>query len=382
MIGSAAAKRAILAVAAGRKGDRSPADATGPRRVFVHRCNDLGDLLVVTPLFEALRRLWPHAEIVAGVGAWAVPLLEGNPHLSRVETMRTPWHNKVEPDPGVAGKLRYLWDSPDLRRVRAERYDVGIDVTGTFYGALFLSRAAIPRRVGVEGYAGGDGGYGPGLALRYDGAKHVGAAALELAGLLGLPRADFPENRPQLFLTREECAAAEARWQFLALAEVPRRGLRLVVAPGAGFPAKAWPAAHYRDLARRLVADGATLAVIGGKGDEAAGEEIAAAAGAQGSRSNLAGKLSLRETLALIAGSDFVFCNSSMAMHAAAAFRRPALVLLGETYPSARDHLRQWGYPGWSHVMGREEGEGKPLPGPEAVYARYRELFPAGEEAQ
>ncbi len=378
MIGAGGVKRAILAAASRLAASAAPSVSSAPRKMFVHRCNDLGDLLAVTPLFEALRRLHPGAEIVAGVGPWAAPLLEGNPHLSRVEPLRTPWHNKAVPEPGVAGKLRYLLSSPDLRRVRAERYDVGIDVTGTFYGALFLIRAGIPRRVGVEGYAGGDGGYGPGLAIRYDGGKHVGAAALELAGVLGLSRSAFPENRPQLFLSKAECEAAEALWR-----EVPGRSdsrLRLVLAPGAGFPAKAWPTASYVALARKLGAsgNGARIAVLGGPGDVAVGEEIAGAAGGL----SLAGKLSLRESLALIAGGDFVFCNSSMAMHAAAAFRKPALVLLGEMYPSAQEHMAQWGYPGWSHVMGREEGQGRPLPGPEEVYAHYREIHAAMGEAQ
>jgi len=379
MIGAGAVKRAILAAALRLAASAPTSASSAPRKMFIHRCNDLGDLLAVTPLFEALRRLHPGAEIVAGVGPWAAPLLEGNPHLSRVELLRTPWHNKAVPEPGVAGKLLYLFSSPDLRRVRAERYDVGIDVTGTFYGALFLIRAGIPRRVGVEGYAGGDGGYSPGLAIRYDGGKHVGAAALELAAVLGLPRAAFPENRPQVFLSRAECEAAEALW-----GDVPGRSgdsrLRLVLAPGAGFPAKSWPVASYVALARKLGADasGARIAVLGGPGDVAIGEEIAAAAGGL----SLAGKLSLRESLALIAGGDFVFCNSSMAMHAAAAFRKPALILLGEMYPSARGHMAQWGYPGWSHVMGREAGEGVPLPGPDEVYARYREIHAAMGEAQ
>ncbi|HEY8966461.1 MAG TPA: glycosyltransferase family 9 protein [Candidatus Methylacidiphilales bacterium] len=367
MRGAAAAKRLLLRLASARAGGEP---ASAPRKIFVHRCNDLGDLLVVTPLFEALRRLHPQAEIVAGVGPWAAPLLEGNPHVDRVELLRTPWHNKAVPDPGILGKLAYLRDSADLRRVRAERYDLGIDVTGSFYGALFLIRAGIPRRVGVEGYAGGDGGYTE--AIAYDPALHVGAAALRLAGRLGLPESAFPENCPRLFPTGAECAAAEASWKEGGA------GPRIVLAPGAGFPAKAWPVENYRELAALLAAEGANLAVVGGPGDAEEGSRIALAAAGRGR--NLAGTLSLRGTAALVAGADFVFCNSSMAMHAAAAFGKPAFVLLGPIYPSARAHMAQWGYPGLSHVMGREDGG--PLPTAREVHARYRDLVLAREGAQ
>src|SRR6185295_15561955 len=79
-----------------------------PRSIFVLRNNDIGDLLVVTPLFDALRRRFPDAEIVAGVGEWNATLLQGNPHLTDVMVVSAPWHNRINGtrDPRVA--LRYL----------------------------------------------------------------------------------------------------------------------------------------------------------------------------------------------------------------------------------------------------------------------------------
>jgi ADP-heptose:LPS heptosyltransferase len=49
-----------------------------------------------------------------------------------------------------------------------------------------------------------------------------------------------------------------------------------------------------------------------------------------------------------------VICNSSMAMHVAAAFRRPSVVVLGAHFASASQHQRQWGYPETS-VLGRDD---------------------------
>jgi hypothetical protein len=46
-----------------------------PDSIFVLRNNDIGDLLVVTPLFEALRRRFPRVRIVAGIGDWNRPVL-------------------------------------------------------------------------------------------------------------------------------------------------------------------------------------------------------------------------------------------------------------------------------------------------------------------
>ena len=65
----------------------------------------------------------------------------------------------------------------------------------------------------------------------------------------------------------------------------------------------------------------------------------------------------LRETFALVAAADGVVCNSSMLMHVAAAFGKPTVVLLGPSFPSARQHQAQWGYPGTCWSLGREAGE-------------------------
>jgi ADP-heptose:LPS heptosyltransferase len=68
---------------------------------------------------------------------------------------------------------------------------------------------------------------------------------------------------------------------------------------------------------------------------------------------NFCGELSLRQSAALVAKSDFVITNSSLPMHLSGAFHVPSMTLLGEWYDSAELHHRQWGYPE-SIVLGKE----------------------------
>jgi heptosyltransferase-2 len=321
-----------------RDGAGPPAD---PESIFVLRNNDLGDLLVVTPLFAALRRRFPRAAIVAGVGSWSLEVLRGNPHLSEALAVDAPWFNKYTAASGALGRLRWISRSPAAAELARRRFAVGIDVLGSAWGSLLLLRAGIPWRLGVAGFAGGHRGVQQ--AIPFAPGEHVGRMALRFAERLGAT--ELPEVRPQLFLTPEERAAGEARWSS------PRRGFRLAIGPGGGHPERCWPPASFAALVRELAGvPDLEIAIVGGPRERALAAELAAIS--PGIRAFP--DLGLRETFALTAAADGVICNSSLLLHAAAAFRRPTLALLGPAFPSARHHQAQWGYPGTCWSLGRE----------------------------
>jgi heptosyltransferase-2 len=283
------------------------------------RNNDLGDVLLVTPLLRALRRKFPEARIAAGVGDWAAPVLEGNRDVGEVIPVNAPWHNgKVRPQ-GLGPALRYIAGSPEVRRIAEGRYEIGIDVLGSAYGSLLMMRAGIPFRLGVRGYAGGHSGAQ--RHLEFDSREHVARFALRFAEMLGA--SDLPENRP-----------------IIELPAPPAPGGSIIFAPGGGYREKCWPVDRFVTLAQLLPE--ARITVIGGETEREAGARLAAL----GPRvSDLTGRLTLRESFAAIAAAPLVVCNSSMAMHAAAAFARPCTVVLGPGVPSAPAHAAQWAYP-------------------------------------
>jgi len=337
-----------------------------PRSIFVLRNNDIGDLLAVTPLFDALRRRFPAAWIAAGVGSWNLPVLIHNPHLSEVLAVNAPWFNKYQAAAGPLGRLRYLRRSPEVAAVKERRFAIGIDVLGCGWGSLLLLGAGIPYRLGVRGYAGGHSATQ--AAVTFDPGESVCRSALRFAEILGAR--DLPPCRPQIFLSAEEQEAAERWW---AAAGGAGRRRRVVVGPGGGLAAKRWPEAGFAALTARLqeVGDPAIL-VLGGPREEGLAARVAA--GAPGARV-FASPPGLRETFALVAAADLAVCNSSMLLHAAAAFGKPAVVLLGESFPSARRHQAQWGYPGLSRSLGQEPAGERGLATPEEALSAVHAAF-------
>ena len=315
------------------------------KSIFVLRSNDIGDLLVTTPLFEALRSRFPDAQIVAGIGDWNREVLANNPYVDEVLSINMPRYNKFTGSMRSRTVIKYLLSSPEVRAVADRNFDIGIDILGSYVGAALLLRAGIPYRLGVQGFIGGHSASQQ--VVCYNSEEHVGRSALRFAELLG--ETGIPACRPQLFLTPAEQDAGEDRWN--PRQENPVR--RVVVGPGGGFAEKCWPVSSFRVLLGLLAQhEPVEVIVVGGKQDAEAGQMLAAAVPGV---KNLAGRLSLRETFALTAASDLVLCNSSMLMHVAAAFRKPNYVFLGEHFASAAQHQAQWGYPDTCWVLGKGE---------------------------
>ena len=104
-------------------------------------------------------------------------------------------------------------------------------------------------------------------------------------------------------------------------------------APGAEYgPAKRWPVDHYAALAKALHgADGTLVALLGSPGEAALCEEIAAQS--NGACRVVAGRASLIDSIALIAGSRGLASNDSGLMHVAAGFGIAQVAVFGSTSP-------------------------------------------------
>ena len=317
-----------------------------PKSIFVLRNNDLGDVLVATPLLSGLRKSFPSAKIAIGVGDWAKPLLENNPDIDKIIKCNAPWHNKQicrypanSPKTFLEG-LSYSLFSKEARYLKKEKFSHGIDILGSRQGSWFMRSVGIPNRFGVKGYAGGDNWCKKTVSFKEN--RKVAEAALEFLNLLGSN--EKIEPRPKIYLTEDEVKEARQRWNCC-----DSKKKKIIIAPGGGFPEKCWGNENYNMLANLLIKDpNLSISIIGSN------EDLARIEIQESDRlKNLCGSLALRESAAMVSQSDFVITNSSLSMHLAGAFEIPSLTLLGDWYGSANLHHLQWGYPE-GKVLGRE----------------------------
>lgn len=311
--------------------------------IFVLRNNDLGDVAVITPLFEALRRAYPEARIVAGVLSGARAILEANPYLDAVVACNAPWcHHRVGRN-NLGQALRYIFLSREAQGLAAERFDVGIDLFGNGFGSMLLLRMGIPIRLGRRGWAGGH--RGATACLDYDASISVAQSSLDFLRLLK-PEDDFDiALKPQLFLRQGERDEAERFWRMYEAVDGPRRP-RVIYAPGAGIPQKQWPIDRFALLTRRLEGE-VQGCVLGSAGEAVLGEAIAKGVAQVRNR---CGTASIRQSMALIATADLVLCHGSFIMHVAPAFDVPTVLLLTRIFDPAQHHAL-WEVEGLHHAL-------------------------------
>jgi heptosyltransferase-2 len=108
-----------------------------------------------------------------------------------------------------------------------------------------------------------------------------------------------------------------------------------ILCPGAEFgPAKRWPAEHFAKLARRFLADGLEVWMLGSPNDKAAAAAVLDSVGdARDSIRDLSGRTDLGTAIDLLSLATVVVSNDSGLMHAAAAVRAPLIALFGSSSP-------------------------------------------------
>lgn len=251
-----------------------------------------------------LRRLRARGEtLTVGALPWVAPVYRAMPQVAQV--IEFPFQHG-----GLQLKARR-----QLARQIEGRFDSAYVLPNSLKSSLLPFLAGIPRRVGYLGEA------RVGLLThRLKNPKNKPPMVAFYSALSG--DTGVGDDRPRLHLAAEE---ANAMIGPLGLV----RGGYHVFAPGAEFgPAKRWPAAHFAGLARLLEKP----VVLLGSGKEAPlCEEIAGLA--PGRCTNLAGRTSLAQALAVISAAANVVSNDSGLMHVAAAFGVPQLAVFGSSSP-------------------------------------------------
>ena len=292
-------------------------------RVALLSMMGIGDTVVTTPVFRALKARFPEAEI----HLWCQPhvkcLMDLVPELDQVHPLAFD---------GSRRSAREL-----AEQMRPLDFDVGIHFG---YG---FRETAVMRRAGVR-YAIGYASYHRGLALDHalpmpvyahrpapavqDDSLVMQEVDLKLAALesLGVQNAD---RTPRLALTPELEAFGK---EFFDKAGFPPDSRIIGLQPGAKHPSYEWPVGRFAEVIERLSADAsAHFCVFGGPDNRDTDTALQAEIVPELHERvvSVVGKTTLDQTAALLSRCKPLISTDTGTGHLAAALGRPVVSLFG-----------------------------------------------------
>ena len=290
------------------------------KRILVRGPNWLGDAVMCEPALRALRNMFPDAHIALLVKPAVADLFAGHPALTRVLI-----YDSKGPHEGLSGKWALAG------QLRRQSFDLAILFQNAFEAALLSFLAGVPRRYGYAT---------DGRSLLLSDPVAVPSRStlvhqvryywdlLKPLGITGEPSA------PELTVFPDEERAMTERF---AKGGFNPTDVVVGLNPGSTYGgAKRWLPERFAEVADRLCGTiresrqrQVRVVIIGAKGEERLGQEIAACLSSQSLV--MSGATTVRELMAAVKQCEVLLTNDTGPMHIAAAFRVPVVAIFGPT---------------------------------------------------
>lgn len=290
-----------------------PTGALPVKRILIVKPSSLGDIVQALPVASVIRREYPGANIWWLVNSRYVELLKLSPYIDRIIAFeRARW-----------GKWRRLWRtvfelSRFLIEIRRLHFDIVLDLQGLFRSGFITWFSGAPLRIGF-----GRARECSGLFYTnriYTGGLHARERYLEVAKFIAMPSQEIG----QLDIPVEKIDWAERIWGD--------NRIRIAINPGARWRTKRWGSTRYAELIDELSKKHmARIILVGDKDDISIGDDIEHRVNC--SITNLIGRTTLTELVAILSRCSLLITNDSGPMHIADYMGKPIVAIFGPTDP-------------------------------------------------
>ena len=255
-----------------------------------------------TPIFMALKEIWPDAIVDVLAIPETASVLKNNPYINKVYTFNK--RKKVN-------KLRSFF--PLVSALRKNKYDISFSIHSSLTSSLIMLLSGIKKRIGYETQK---------LLttkVSLDRNLHIRDRVLLL--VQGFTNKKL-NNETAVYCNESDIKKAKS------LLTDNEPSMKIAMAPGSVWATKKWPENYFVDLLKKC--SDYSIYLIGGADDYDLCERIIHKTGLA-TITNCAGKLSILESCALIKEMDLVVCNDSAPLHMANAVKTDVFAFFGPT---------------------------------------------------
>lgn len=272
------------------------------KRFLVIQTAFIGDVILSTPIFSELKRIHPNAEIDVVVRAGNDTLLQNNPHINEIIS----WNKKQN---------KYLSLFQTIKKIRQKSYD-DVFTLQRYHSASIMTFFALSKnKVGFDS-----------AKLKWvfntTVAHSLKSGIHEVNRNLNLIGHHQPNlaARPQLFPTNQD-------FEKIKLYQSKSY---YCIAPASVWTTKQLPENQWKKLINALPSE-SSIYLLGSKSDSDLCQRLIPL---NSKIENLAGKLSILESAALMKGAKMNFVNDSGPLHIASAMNAPVRAFFCSTVAS------------------------------------------------
>jgi lipopolysaccharide heptosyltransferase II len=284
------------------------------KRILIIRTDRIGDVVLSTPVIQALRNRFPQAYIAFLTGPDTEPALKHNSKLDEIIV-----YDKLGAHRSWGNTLRFAG------KLRKNKFDIAFILHSTNRVNWITALAGIRHRVGYDRRL----GFLLTQRLKYtkgEGKKHEVDYNLDLLKAVGINE-DF--RKPSWTVLKTESKEIN---EFLEEERVGADDSIVVVHPGASTHTKRWSAQKFSELCKRLADDGKMRVVlVSGKGEAHITREVFEK-GPSG-MINWGGSLNLRQLAALLKRARLFIANDGGPVHISTAVGTPVVSIFGRRQP-------------------------------------------------
>ena len=287
--------------------------------ILLIRFSSLGDLVLTTPIYRELRKVYPNSRLTLLTSEGFGRVLENNPHLDEII-----YHHRKE----TRNDLEKLIDQLRLQKFDLI-YDIHNSLRSRWIGWQLKRHAPKPEHWLIEKRT-----LARELQIRFGWGQFFNGKSQREQWLEPLRRhhTGALSTKTELFPSIADKNYVKAWLSQNDLQDKPF----VCIGASASFPLKCWPLQNFKKLIENIIQSGISVVLVGTNG-EIETEELAEYFRGSQNVFCAAGMFTILQSAALLEMANAVVANDTSIIHLAEAMRTPSIALFGPT-------VKEFGY--------------------------------------